>query len=332
LWFALVAFACFTESRIRDSRRLLKVLPAENPGHLLAALVLLLVVAAITMLAWEIIKRQKMSSIVPEGTSTECSRPPRVFRYNNLKRVETSAKLPMLQEIPQFQSLAAHAIFRVFYFVHVPKTGGTALKLSLQDRQALMHSSVMTPRNMLLQGLHVKQPHSNKRTPSYTRVMSRGHLSATDIDPRIRTFCFLREPYSRVRSAFRYLLEGGEHNELWDFPERKMMQLFRTHKIRALSDIFELRNTQVKEEILNHPHMRPQHTFVCEKGTIKVLVDHVFLLEYVRTKDIATLLHIPDFTLAHKNKSHLKYALTEKDTQSIQEHYQTDIDLYEKYK
>ena len=88
------------------------------------------------------------------------------------------------------------------------KTGGVALKKCLQEQCCVMSASTYSPQSLLLQGRS-----KHKQTPNYTRVLSRGHMSAIDVHPSIPTFCILREPYIRVRSAFRFLKEGGQHSE-----------------------------------------------------------------------------------------------------------------------
>lgn len=251
------------------------------------------------------------------------------FTYSNLKPHPTpvthTRKTPHFQEVHQ-QRISPKATFRVFYFVHVPKTGGVALKKCLQEQCCVMSASTYSPQSLLLWGRS-----NHKQTPNYTRVLSRGHMSVTDVDPSVPTFCILREPYSRVRSAFRFLKEGGQHSEVWECPEREMMQLFKKHRIQTISDIFTLRDTALRKRILEHPHMRPQHEFICAKGTTDVLVDHVFVLETLRAHDIAQLLHIPSFRLEQRNKSRIPYTLSPQDKQHIQNHYQNDFIVYNRY-
>ena len=276
------------------------------------------------------------SSIMPPYTPEQYEhhkRATNVFNYKNLKQTKILSELPSLEEHSQIPSILPESIFRVFYFVHVPKTGGVALKLSLQ-KHALPHSSTHAPQNLLLMGQGQRTISKNTHTyvPSYTRFLSRGHLSARDVDPRIPTLCILREPFSRVRSAFRFLLEGGKHSEVWNFPEKQMMKLFQKHNITAISDIFERCDDNIREQILNHPHMRPQHTFVCNPDSSKVIIDHVFLLEHLRADEVASVLCIPTFKLVHNNQSHVPYTLTDKDKKYIQKYYHKDIEMYERYR
>jgi hypothetical protein len=258
--------------------------------------------------------------------------------YTNLKRLAepsrrpntTSNPYPPLGENSELRMISPDASFRLFYFVHVPKTGGVALKKSLHDHHSVQNLSTQSPQNMLIAGRSFQTP--NKKTcDSYSRVLSRGHLSASDIDPRVATFCMLREPCSRVRSAFRFLAEGGKHGEVWDYPERAMMSLFQKHRIRTISDIFELKDPGLKRRILTHPHMRPQHEFVCAPKSDEVIVDDVFVLEQFDANRFARLLRLKDFALDVRNKSQIPYTLSATDEQHIREYYARDFELYARF-
>ena len=259
----------------------------------------------------------------PKSTK-QATRPTRTFTYINIKRHPSPTNRVRFQETHQ-QPIPARSVFRLFYFVHVPKTGGVALKKSLQEQCSVMSVSTYSPQSLLLRG------ESRPKQPAFTRLLSRGHMSVTDVHPSIPTFCILREPYSRVRSAFRFLKEGGKHGEVWECPEREMMELLQSNKIHTISDIFTLRDATLRKRILNHPHMRPQHEFICAKGTTTVLVDNVFVLESGPAHDVANMLHIPRFRLEQRNKSHAPYTLSVQDKRHIRKHYEKDFIVYNRY-
>jgi len=262
---------------------------------------------------------------------------PHRFTYGNLKRVASSSSgrggggCGSSRELCEYTNapIAKNALFRLFYFVHITKTAGVALKKCLQEQCAMPTMSSYAPQNLLLQGTPVVR--NKKRFPSYTRFLSKGHLTVNELDCRMPTLCILREPLSRVRSAFRFLAEGGKHGEVWQYPERAMMELFRAHRIASLSDIFELQNTALKKRILEHPHFRPQSEFICAPNTTDVLVDHVFVLESFDAKAVANVLHIHAFTLEHRNKSEFEYELSHTDKEYITDYYKDDIEIYKRY-
>ena len=252
------------------------------------------------------------------------------YTYINLKQTSL-AKKSSFAEFCEYTNapITKHALFQLFYFVHITKTAGVALKKCLQEQCALPTMSTYAPQNMLLQGKPIMR--NKKKYPSYTRFLSRGHLTVNDIDPRIQTLCILREPMSRVRSAFRFLSEGGKHGEVWDYPERAMMELFKKHNITSLSDIFELKNNALKKRILEHPHFRPQCEFICAPNTLDVLVDHVFVLETFDAKEVSNVLNIRPFQMEQRNKSEIKYSLSAKDKKYIQGYYKKDLLIYQRY-
>lgn len=254
------------------------------------------------------------------------------FVYTNLKHTNKSTEHIDYELCEYTQSpISQKAIFKLFYFVHITKTAGTALKKCLQEQCAMPTMSTFAPQNMLLQGKPIFRNNKKQKHPSYTRFLSKGHLTVNNIDPRIPTICILREPLSRVRSAFRYLSEGGKHGEVWDYPERAMMELFQKHNISYLSDIFELKDSVLKKRILEHPHFRPQSEFICAPNTLDVIVDHVFVLESFDAKEVAKLLNIYPFKMEQRNKSEIKYDLTKKDKEHIREYYKDDFEIYARY-
>jgi hypothetical protein len=288
------------------------------------------------------------SHIPLHKNSPHRKQPERVYQYANLKRLaepphtntttnhnHSHDPYPQLGESAEIR-IPSDAVFRLFYFVHVPKTGGVALKKSLHDHHSVQNLSTQTPQNMLIAGRPIRTTtttttQTTKTCGCYSRVLSRGHLSASDIDPRVATFCMLREPCSRVRSAFRFLSEGGKHGEVWDYPERAMMNLFQKHRIRTISDIFELKDPTLKKRILAHPHMRPQHEFVCAPKSDEVIVDDVFVLEQFDANRFATLLRLKDFALDVRNKSQIPYTLSATDEQHIRQYYARDFELYARF-
>lgn len=212
--------------------------------------------------------------------------------------------------------------FRVFYFVHVPKTGGAALKLSLAAVADRMNSLRQPPQNLLLPG---------KTRGSYVRVLSRGHLGARAVDPRLPTFALLREPLARIRSAFRFVLGGGKGSAVWGDDNRVIQELrdvFAAQRIRTISDIFEA-PLAVRRRILGHTHFQPMTDFVCDAAG-RLLIDRVFRMEALGddATELSKHLGVRPFPLVHTNRSHVAYTLTPRDREHLERHYAGDIALY----
>jgi hypothetical protein len=246
-----------------------------------------------------------------------------VHHYVNLKRAPNGFLLPPLAEkvfnLPHADKTRVSV--SVYYFVHIAKTGGVSIRHALRDIADPLNSMRDPPQNMLL---------PSPQKGCYTRVLSRGHLRARDIDPRIRTFAVLREPLARIRSAFQFISEKGTHSEVWgksNYTIQELHRVFVQHRIRTISDIFTLPNRPVRERILNHEHFRCMCEYVCDaRGTL--IVDHLFLLETLQPTVLSAHLNIRHIQLSHENASRRKYALTTEDMGHIRRHYARDIALY----
>ena len=85
-------------------------------------------------------------------------------------------------------------------------------------------------------------------------------------------FCFVRNPWDRLASAFNYLRQGGWNAE----DERFFNENLRLYSFEKF--VLEWIN---EESILTHLHFWPQNRFVCDRRG-KLIVDHV-----ARFEDIA---------------------------------------------
>ena len=220
-------------------------------------------------------------------------------------------------------------VYRLFYFVHIPKTGGVSLKSGLHQRFGMPADSIHAPQSMLLHGTYNRK----KKILHMTRLLSRGHLSAHQIDPRVPKFCILRDPYDRVASAFRYVSEGGSNGEIWGnhYIRSGVGKLFKQHQIRSVADIFRCRDQRARQTILDFPHFRTMSSFVTDPKTGGLLVDRVFVLEELDTAAVSDMLHVPAFQLPHKNQSRSGYSLSAADREHIRKHYYADIELYNQH-
>ena len=113
-----------------------------------------------------------------------------------------------------------------FLFIHVPKTGGNAIKNTqlFKDSIYFYHASI---RNVMEWG--------KKYRASYAIV---------------------RNPYDRLVSAFFYLQDGGEKNK-WDINSMKKQQKYRNNFIEFVKNL---------SEFMDDIHYKPQYTFLTDKN------------------------------------------------------------------
>ena len=83
-------------------------------------------------------------------------------------------------------------------------------------------------------------------------------------------FCFVRNPYDRLFSAYTFLKEGGINNLDSEFSNSYLQEF-------ANFDEFVLKGLE-KEEIMNWVHFKPQYTFVCDEND-NIVMDFVGKME-----------------------------------------------------
>ena len=243
--------------------------------------------------------------------------------YANLKRSHrrqrssrSTTTLPTLCEYLRTLDVAPKARIRLHYFVHVPKTGGAALKLALLNSPAAV-PSCSTVQSVLLRA----RGHS-----AYVRVVSVGHNGVQAIDPRVPTFCVLRDPYERIRSAFRYvIMEGGKHAAVWKMPQKHTMEAWKRAGIRTVSDLYA--TAARRKTTMAHVHFRPMTEFVTNANGV-LSVDKVFFQDSLDPRAVADYLGIAPFEMPVKNQSERPYTLTAADRACIASHYAQDVVLY----
>lgn len=106
-------------------------------------------------------------------------------------------------------------------------------------------------------------------------------------------FAFVRNPWDRVYSAFRYLKAGG-----WDEQDKQWAE-------NNLSDFNDfnifIESWLTRQNIEKHIHFMPQHQFVCDRKD-KILLDYLAYFETINEdfKKIAKHLNI-DTEIGHHN-------------------------------
>ena len=86
-------------------------------------------------------------------------------------------------------------------------------------------------------------------------------------------FCFVRNPYDRLFSAYTFLKEGGINSLDSNFSNSYLQEF-------ANFDEFVLKGLE-KEEIMNWVHFKPQYTFVCDEND-DIIMDFVGKMENLK--------------------------------------------------
>lgn len=126
-----------------------------------------------------------------------------------------------------------------FLFIHVPKTGGNAIKNThlFHDSIFFDHASV---RDVIKWG--------KKYKTSYTIV---------------------RNPYDRLVSAFFYLQQGGEKNNKRDLERMKKQQKYKNNFKEFVKHL---------HDFIEENHYKPQYTFLTDNNN-ELKVDHILKQE-----------------------------------------------------
>ena len=96
-------------------------------------------------------------------------------------------------------------------------------------------------------------------------------------------FCFVRNPYERLFSAYTFLKEGGINNQDLEFSNSYLQEF-------ASFDEFVLKGLE-KEEIMNWVHFKPQYTFVCDEND-NIVMDFVGKMENLNADFNAVCKHL----------------------------------------
>lgn len=178
-------------------------------------------------------------------------------------------------------------------FFHVPKTAGVSISRALFGSLAAGHIDIATAK--LVFGTY--------RFDRYFK------------------FCFVRNPWDRLVSAFVYLRGGGMEANITPWAE-----------LHIASHTFEsfVREELNQAQVLEERHLRPQHSYVCERGD--VAVDFVGRFENLESdyRQVAEHLDIeaelPKLNMTQRDDYRVYYNL---ETRSIVEDvYSRDIEIF----
>ena len=134
-------------------------------------------------------------------------------------------------------------------------------------------------------------------------------------------FCFVRNPYDRLFSAYTFLKEGGINNQDLEFSNSHLQEF-------ASFDEFVLKGLE-KQEIMNWVHFKPQYTFVCDEND-NIVMDFVGKMETLNTDFNTVCKHLNiESELQELNMSGFKKNdFSEEVKTMIKLKYQKDFNLF----
>lgn len=183
-------------------------------------------------------------------------------------------------------------------FIHIPKTAGNAVIKSLFGVKATGHDKAVKYAKF-----------DEEKFNSFFK------------------FCFVRNPWDRMVSAFHYLKQGGISRNDIEFAN-EFMSGFENFE----DFIYSLRNENTKKKILNWIHFTPQYEFTCNSSG-ELIVDYCG--RYERLGDdyeyLKNKLGIEDNIIKVDNKSnHRAYwnYYNNEMIEIVREIYSKDIEMF----
>lgn len=136
-------------------------------------------------------------------------------------------------------------------------------------------------------------------------------------------FAFVRNPWDRLHSAYRYLKAGGwnEKDKVWGEKHLAQYEDFNEFVIKWLTP----------ENIKTHIHFKPQHEFICDKHG-NLLLDYIAYFETLNQdfEEIATRLNIKTTLETHNRNPGETYknAYTQHAKSKVEDIYAKDIAIF----
>ena len=198
----------------------------------------------------------------------------------------------------KFKPKSENSILSVFLekkclFFHIPKTAGISISRSLFGDIKWGH------RNVKFYKLHYGEKVFNS----------------------LYKFCFVRNPYKRLFSAYTFLKQGGINNQDLEFSKSYLKEYINFNE-------FVLKGLE-RKEIMNWVHFKPQYTFICDEND-KVVMDFIGKVENLKTDFNTVCKHLNiKSELQTLNKSKIiKNEFSEEIKTIIKLKYQKDFNLF----
>lgn len=183
--------------------------------------------------------------------------------YKSLLPHETRLWLHKLRHLRDYQQLRSN--------VYPSAKGDFSLKPFDEHRCIFVHIT-KTAGTSVAQSLFGYLPYH------YTAIDYRVIFGRRDFN-RYFKFAFVRNPWDRLYSAFRYLKAGG-----WDDNDK----LWAEHHLAPFSDFKVFVKEWLSEDTIElHRHFWPQHRFICD-ATSRILIDYLGYFETLQ-EDFAAI-------------------------------------------
>lgn len=188
-------------------------------------------------------------------------------------------------------------------FIHIPKTGGISVSRSLFGNLGGGHKDVKF----------------------YKRAF--GPLTYD----KYFSFAFVRNPYTRLYSAYSFLKRGGFDQKDMEFSENIIS------KYPTFEQFIE--EWLSRENIYSYNHFIPQYTFLCD-GSFKPEVDFIGRFENIEedfqtiAKQLGVSVQLPHHNQTVRKKKPLEEFMTNKLFKKVAKVYSEDFEIFEysKYK
>ena len=206
--------------------------------------------------------------------------------------------------------------FHLVYFVHVPRTGGTAIVMNLLKNSHKRDNG--TTQNMLIK----------RKDNNFIRLLHLGHQTSIMCPKEAFKFAFIRNPFKRFLSAFSYISEGGKNNPVRPGAEMWAMSQFKKYNIKTPSDLINSPEW-VRNKLFNLEHFKTLNNYICDmEGNINVdfIGDTDNMKEDINK--LCKILDLKELNVKKENQSKSKFTLNKKDKEFLMDYYEKDFEIY----
>ena len=206
--------------------------------------------------------------------------------------------LNKLNPFKKFKTKRKNSILSIFLeknclFFHIPKTAGISVSKSLFGDVKWGHRSVSFYKSYY----------------------------GEDTFNTLYKFCFVRNPYKRLFSAYTFLKQGGINNQDLEFSKSYLKEYTNFNE-------FVLKGLE-KKEIMNWVHFKPQYTFICDEND-KVVMDFIGKVENLNTdfNTVCKQLNIKSELQTLNKSKNIKNEFSKEIKNIIKLKYQKDFNLF----
>ena len=206
--------------------------------------------------------------------------------------------LNKLNPFKKFKTKRKNSILSIFLeknclFFHIPKTAGISVSKSLFGDVKWGHRSVSFYKSYY----------------------------GEDTFNTLYKFCFVRNPYKRLFSAYTFLKQGGINNQDLEFSKSYLKEYTNFNE-------FVLKGLE-RKEFMNWVHFKPQYTFICDEND-KVVMDFIGKVENLNTdfNTVCKQLNIKSELQTLNKSKNIKNEFSKEIKNIIKLKYQKDFNLF----